>query len=288
MADIIVVTMAESATQIEIRDLRHKEKFQIDDQFLGGWAAKVGIYGVGVYVVLCRHADKNQSCFPGIKTIAKMLNISEASTKRAINGLEKLNIIRRERVGKRQSNTYYLLDKRVWKSDSSDRAVTQEADEGSDRPAVEAPTEPLRDTHEKETSPLSNDKGEQPEVAPQVFQLFNHFSSRCQEERGFRPEIAWGKEGKLIREKLNRFPVDRLKELINQFIHSEEADDLGCSLSVCFANSTFNKWLEGRLEKPKKPYYMGYPMSRSTGRWRVLVDNTWKEFAGSEEDIEWT
>jgi hypothetical protein len=275
-------------TQIEIRDLRHKEKFQIDDRFLSGWAARVGIYAVGVYVCLCRHADKNQSCFPGIKTIAEQLNISEASTKRAINALEKFNIIKRERIGKRQSNRYYLLDKKVWKkSDSSVGAITNAEGDGSDGSQVTAPTEPLRNTHEKDTSPLSKDKGEQPEAAPEVHQLFNHFSSRCNELRGFKPEIAWGKEGKLIKEKLKRFSVEKLKDLIDKFLRSKEADELGCSLSICFANSTFNKWLEGKLQKPKKPYFRGYPMSQIFGRWRVLVDNVWKEFAGSEKEIEW-
>lgn len=280
-------SMSDEQKQIEIRDLRHKEKFQIDDQFLNTWAAKVGIYAVGVYICLCRHADKNQSCFPGIKTIAKQLNISEASTKRALNTLEELNIIKRERIGKRRCNRYYLLDKRVWRSDVSQRAITETEGESSHRPQVTAPIEPLRNTHKKDISPLSKDKGEQLKVGPEVHQLFDHFSSRCDELRKFKPEIAWGKEGKLIKEKLKRFSIEKLKDLIEKFLRSKEADELGCSLSICFSNSTFNKWLEGRLEKPKKPYFNGHPMRQIYGKWQVLEDNVWKEFAAPEEEIEW-
>ena len=77
----------------EVRDMRHKEKFQIDDIYLNGYAKKCGIYATGVYVSLCRHADTDQKCFPSLKKIAEELNISEKQVGRAIKILEENRII---------------------------------------------------------------------------------------------------------------------------------------------------------------------------------------------------
>lgn len=100
--------------EFEVRDLRNKEVFLVDDLYLNGWAQKCGIYATGVYFVLCRHANAaTQSCFPSISLISKKLNISQAQTKRALRILECFNIIRTERTSGRV-NVYYLLDKKQW------------------------------------------------------------------------------------------------------------------------------------------------------------------------------
>ena len=98
----------------EVRDMRHKEKFQIDDLYLNGYAKKCGIYATGVYVSLCRHANKEQKCFPSIKKMAEELSISAKQVGRAIKILEKFRIIFKKRVGKTVVNRYHLLDKSEW------------------------------------------------------------------------------------------------------------------------------------------------------------------------------
>lgn len=100
----------------KIRDLRIKEKFTIDDAYLNGYARVCGLIATGVYLSLCRHADKNQTCFPGKKLIAEELAISERSVYAGIKELEKQGIIKikKQERGKRGaygSNTYILLDK---------------------------------------------------------------------------------------------------------------------------------------------------------------------------------
>jgi hypothetical protein len=100
--------------KFEVRDLRIKEKFFIDDLYLNGYAKKCGIYATGVYLSLCRHANKDQQCWPAEKTIAEELNISPKQVGRVIKILEKFNIIRKKRVGKKLNNRYSLLDKSEW------------------------------------------------------------------------------------------------------------------------------------------------------------------------------
>jgi biotin operon repressor len=98
----------------EVRDMRHKEKFQIDDAYLNGWAKLCGVYATGVYVSLCRHADKEQKCWPSLDKMAEELAISKTQVRRAIKILVEHNIIKVKRLGKKLNNRYYLVDKSEW------------------------------------------------------------------------------------------------------------------------------------------------------------------------------
>ena len=104
-----------SEEKFEIRDMRNKDKFVIDDKFLNGYAKVVGIYATGVYMSLCRHADKAQKSFPSVAKIAEELNISRRTVFKALKKLEACNIIKRIRTGKQLTNRYILTSKRTWK-----------------------------------------------------------------------------------------------------------------------------------------------------------------------------
>lgn len=100
--------------KIIIRDLRRKEKFFIDDEYLNGYAKKCGVTATAVYASLCRHVDKKQKCYPSTRKIAEEHNISIRSVYRALDVLEQYLIIRRKRLGKQLTNRYYLLDRTEW------------------------------------------------------------------------------------------------------------------------------------------------------------------------------
>ena len=136
-----------------IRDVRAKEKFQIDDYYLNGYAKVLRPATTAVYVSLCRHADLNQKSFPSIGKIANQHAISISTVQRALRKLVSFNIIRKERtrteVGKWLNNTYFLLDKSVWKTTT-----------GHPRPMVKPQViseettghqRPTKDTHNKDT-----------------------------------------------------------------------------------------------------------------------------------------
>jgi len=124
----------------EVRDRRIKEKFYLDDLYLNGYAKKCGIYATGVYMSLCRHANKEQKCWPSIKKIAEELLISETQARRSLKILVQYNIISIQRLGKKLNNRYYLLDKSEW----YDRTVTQNTSSPSecpDRTVTNSPSE---------------------------------------------------------------------------------------------------------------------------------------------------
>jgi hypothetical protein len=131
---------------IKIRDMRHKEKFPIDDVYLNGYAKKCGIYATGVYMSLCRHANNNQRCFPSTETMGKELSISERQVYRAISILENFNIIKRERVGKKLNNLYTLVDRSEW-SDRTSSQVTPDCVAGHPLTGSH-----IKDTHIKDTN----------------------------------------------------------------------------------------------------------------------------------------
>lgn len=106
-----------------IRDLREKF-FQVDDEYLNGYAKICGINATGVYLSMCRHANKQQTCFPSKKLIAEELAISERSVYTAIKKLEEWNIIKIEQQGRKKDGSfknllYTLLDKTQWRKKPS-------------------------------------------------------------------------------------------------------------------------------------------------------------------------
>lgn len=147
----------------KIRDLRIKEKFFMDDEYLSGYASLCGIYATGVYMSLCRHSNKEQTCFPSKKLISKELKISERSVFDAIKILEFWNIIKTKKQARKidgsyKNNIYILLDKSKWKQ----KPQASHADGPSAyRPQVNYSNNrervmPNKETNIKET----NDKGE--------------------------------------------------------------------------------------------------------------------------------
>lgn len=104
--------------EFEVRDSREKNWNWQDNEYLNGYARLCGVSATAVYLSLCRHADKKQSCFPSIKLIAEEHNISERTVITSIHILEKHNIIKKEKIrkkdGKWLNNYYVLLNKLHW------------------------------------------------------------------------------------------------------------------------------------------------------------------------------
>lgn len=99
----------------EVRDQREKEWYFTDNKFLNGYAKYVGIYAVGIYSSLCRHANKSQKSWPSINKICDELDIGKNSTIEGIKRLEFFGIIKKIRVGKQCTNRYLLTKKSNWK-----------------------------------------------------------------------------------------------------------------------------------------------------------------------------
>ena len=122
-------------------------------------------------------------------------------------------------------------------------------------------------------------------ISNQVALIRDYFIERCKELKGFEPEMAFGKEGRLLKDKLKRYSAEQLKDLIDKFFKSRIGEELGFTLSICLSAGVINQWLGGKLEKPKKPTYNGNPMRKMFNKWQVLDGGDWKEFADSDKKI---
>lgn len=102
----------------QVRDLRRKHFFQVDDAYLNGFARICGTAATCVYFALCRHANKEQESWPSITLIAEKLAMSSRTVVRAIKTLEAhqiIGVVRGKDEKQRQRvNVYVMLDKSCW------------------------------------------------------------------------------------------------------------------------------------------------------------------------------
>ena len=137
----------------KIRDLRGNF-FRVDDEYLNGYAKLCGINATGVYLSMCRHANKQQQCFPSKKLISEELAISERSVYSAIKKLEEWEIIKVEYQGRKENGSfknllYTLLNKTDWrKKPSANCAVGKKRHSPSATGAVDRRQQvPNKETH---------------------------------------------------------------------------------------------------------------------------------------------
>ena len=153
--------------EVKIRDLRDKF-LRMDDEYLNGYAKLCGIHATGVYVSMCRHANKEQTCFPSKKLIAEELAISERSVYNAINKLSEWNIIQVDSQGRKDDGSfkvrlYTLLDKKEWVekpqargADGTERQTPQARGADTRRHVVPNNQTHINQTHINQASPTGN------------------------------------------------------------------------------------------------------------------------------------
>ena len=140
--------------QKRIIDKRIKEKFLMDDEYLNGQAKICGWQATLVYTVLCRHASKNQECFPSIMLMAEKLNISRPTVIKGLQNLEKYNviqIIKNRNLGQWINNTYILIDKSEWKKHQVNEVDTVHQVNENTSPSQREYKNQVNDVDSKET-----------------------------------------------------------------------------------------------------------------------------------------
>jgi len=175
--------------KIRVIDRRNKEKFQVDDAYLNGYARHCGISATGVYITLCRHVDyQTQTCFPSKKLIAEKLGISEKTVYTAIKKLEEWNIIEkdpqeRKTDGSFKVTNYILLDKSVWKelpsaifTDGKKRQSPQVNNDTTRRYSLPNKETHIKETHIKETHTA---KAQPLQEVPLLIKAFEKINPAC-------------------------------------------------------------------------------------------------------------
>jgi hypothetical protein len=72
--------------------------------------------------------------------------------------------------------------------------------------------------------------------------VIDYFKRRVKELKGFEPEIDYGKDGRLAKERVKKYSFEEIKELIDWYLNSENLEKFGASLSVCLSSFIINLW----------------------------------------------
>jgi hypothetical protein len=225
------------------------------------------MYEKVLIAIMGRLGALEKPIFPRQKWLAEKMGISESGIRKILKRLQNKKIVKYE--GKKWKIAIYSLTDLIgWSSPTQ-----QDGD-----------SQTHQDTHKKDIQ----SKDIQIKISEQsspVSLIRNYFINQCKLLKNFEPEMSFGKEGKLLKDRLKRYTPEQLKDLIDQFMKSRIGEDLGFTLSMCLSAGVINQWLGGKLEKPKKPYYQGNPMCKMRGKWKVFIQGEWKEFADSESKI---
>ena len=159
------------STTFEVRDMRSKSKFFVDDEYLNGYAKLCGPNATMVYLCLCRHSDRHQESFPSIELMATKTGVSRDSIMRGIKSLVDWNIVSKSRVWRKGSqvtnNTYVLLDKSVWKPKEASRCEPLGTGEASRKSAnKQVAVSDTKDTHRKDTHTCEDKSSLEYDIVP--------------------------------------------------------------------------------------------------------------------------
>ena len=256
--------MIQQELPFEIRDMRHKEKFEIDDIYLNGYARKCGIYATGVYVSLCRHINKEQQCWPSIRKIAEELDISEKQVSRSLKILEKNKLILKKRIGKKLNNRYVLLDRSEW-TGSPITTDPQSDHIGTDSP-IHSKESQLRTTH--------NTRLAKPTIRKEIKFNNNDYKKVITKYEELKGVKFQGREYEPIQQDIKTMFLSGRKP--EEIIHCLEFMARDEFYKTIFTMKTIKlkiaEFLAGKLERPKKPYYNNNIMREMYGKWKVLID----------------
>lgn len=136
---------------MEIRDTRDAAFFWADKRIATVFLPTIGAYGFAVYMLLCSYANnRTGEAWPSIGTLARKLDVSKFTIRKAIDTLEEQRLIRveRERIdpkGDPTSNLYVLLTPKGVVRDTHYPSVSGE-------PGVVRDTDPNNKNSEQESS----------------------------------------------------------------------------------------------------------------------------------------
>jgi len=102
---------------IKIRDRRNRGWFFIDNDYINGYGKYFGPIGISIYIILCRHVNIDQRCYPSQEQIADKIGVTSRTVRDYLKKLVTFNMIHIEKQrtgGKWLNNLYVLLDKDEW------------------------------------------------------------------------------------------------------------------------------------------------------------------------------
>jgi DNA-binding transcriptional regulator YhcF (GntR family) len=217
--------------KIEIRSIRDGDWYWIPRIVFEDYTPKIGVIGLALYNAYSSYARDKGVAFPSQRTLAEKLGLSIKTIIKYNRVLEANSLIKIERKkGKGKTNLVTLL-----KVENVKQVQTH---------PVTGSVKVVKEVQTKENNMKENTKVD---AKASPLDVIDYFKKRVKELKGFSPEIDYGKEGRLAKERLKKYSFDEIRDLIDWYLNSENFEKFGASLSVCLSNFIVNLWKANRV-----------------------------------------
>jgi DNA-binding MarR family transcriptional regulator len=224
--------MEVQSQKIEPRSIHDGDWYWISRSVLDNFASKIGVIGLALYNVYASYAREKGKAFPSQRTIAEKLGISLKTVRKYNKVLEEHNLIKVE-SGRKKGRPNVVILLKVKGRESLPTGYEPSSHPGG----KELPT--------KENNMKENTIEVDAKASP--IDVIDYFKRRVKELKGFEPEIDYGKDGRLSKERLKKYSFNEVRDLIDWYLNSEHFEKFGASLSICLSNFIINLWKASRM-----------------------------------------
>jgi hypothetical protein len=189
--------------------------------------------------VLWSMKNSNLEAFPSRGYLAEALGTSLTTVDRAVKELVAKAGLRIKRRGFGKSNCYFIPN---WLESSE--MITQESSGLTNLEDTRLKTheETRMTTIIDNSNRYSNKYNTKVDAKASPLDVIDYFKKRVRKIKGFCPEIDYGKDGRLAKERLKKYSFDEIRDLIDWYLNSEHFEKFGASLSICLSNFIVNLW----------------------------------------------
>jgi hypothetical protein len=196
---------------------------------------KLGLTPMEYCVCDSIHKLSKEWCSKSKKGLAEFLGISEREVFRIIRKLLEKKLIEKDPKTKHLKTTQRWLFEVELEPDKMSGSMT-ECQQNYDKLSVRY--DKMSDNNNRIIKNNIHYSGEQSPLQ----EIILYFREKVKELKNYNPEIDWAKEGKLIKQRLQKYSLEQLKELIDWYLSSKHSERLGDSLSVCLSANIINLW----------------------------------------------
>jgi DNA-binding transcriptional regulator YhcF (GntR family) len=213
--------------KIEVRDVGDSDWYWTPRVVFEEYTPKIGVIGLALYNAYSSYARDKGVAFPSQRTLAEKLGLSIKTIIKYNRILEANGLIKIEkRKGKGKTNLVTLLK-------------VENVNQVQPHP-VRGSVKVVKEVQTKENNMKENTIEVDAKASP--LDVIDYFKRRVKELKGFYPEIDYGKDGRLAKERLKKYSFDEVRDLIDWYLNSEHFERFGASLSICLSNFIVNLW----------------------------------------------
>jgi hypothetical protein len=223
----------------KVRNIKDEAWYWVPRSVFERYLERIGVLGLALYNAYSFYAGNKGFAFPSLKTLSKKLKLNPKTIIKYNKILEKEGLIKIEKR-KGKSNLVILLKVK------EDMYQVQYPIVPNTIPYCNRYNGVLDVVHTNKNNMNKNKRKKEKEKEIYPIDVIDYFRKKVKALKGFEPEIWYGRDLTLIKERLKEFSFEELKDLIDWYLNSEYFERFGGDLSICLSNSMVNLWKSAR------------------------------------------